>query len=231
MKHSFPSTRVVLATIMICIAARAAPAQTSVLGTAAEIGITPETVVLADVAEHATAILNALSAATDERLALAVAHQAVDAASQDVAQIASQLQVGAEEDELADLVAARTAASAELQQRRTELYALRDAIRSHVTNGLPPAAVVCINTCRGSAVYRVPTEFRVIQRTPEQWEAIARAVRKEKKALKRGVPLAQQYADLLVAIRSDPQVMAAEQRLLLHLATVRQIFQNYASTP
>ncbi|MCP3999069.1 MAG: hypothetical protein GY722_29000 [bacterium] len=231
MRLHFLSARVVLATILIGVSASATQAQTSVLGTAAEIGITPESLVLADVEQHAPAILASISAASNERLALVAAHQAVDSASQNMAQVASQLQAGSDEDGLADLIAARVAAEAELLQRRTELQALRDTIRTAVTSGLPPAAVICINTSRQAAAYRVPTEFRVLQRTPEQWKAIERAVREEKKAMKRGVPLAQQYAGLLTAIRSDPQVAGAEQRLVLHLSAVRQIFQNYTSIP
>ncbi len=220
--------RTCLMLLVLSFATASARAEISVLAAAAEVGITPESIVLADLQTHTVSILTAIESGSDARATLASAHQVVDAAAATVAQLAAALQVGVEDSELAVLVAQHTSAVADLQSRRQELAAAQTTIFQLATNGMPSALIACLTTCQQSAAYRVPPEFRVLVRTEEQWKQIEGSLRAEKKALLRGRSVPVEDAQRLLNCRSDLQVIAASQRLSVHLTTVRQLFQGFA---
>jgi hypothetical protein len=89
-----------------------------------------------------------------------------------------------------------------------------------------PAQMQAFEHIRAAAQPGVPPEFWVLHRSPEQWEALKRALTQERRAVRSGEPIPFNAATLLSQARSDLAVIAAQQRLATDLPAVRMLFQR-----
>jgi hypothetical protein len=73
-----------------------------------------------------------------------------------------------------------------------------------------------------TASFVVPTEFRVLDRTEEEWRVIETALRSEARAARSGGTLDEAQASLLASIRADPSVTLAKANLEAGLDAISQ---------
>ncbi len=209
----------------LTLASSTAQAATPVLAAAAEIGITPETLVLADLQTHATSILAEIETEENLRFLLEATHQLADQAAAEATALRQQVVAGNDDP---DLIATYESRLAELQGHQLQIASFRSSLMAAATAGMPAAQLESLATCSGASHQRVPREFRVVARTDAQWKQIGRALRAERRALRRGTALAPEHAAVLNDLRANPQVTAATVRLDLHLQAVEQVFAGFA---
>lgn len=192
---------------------------------AAEIGITPESTVIADWdTQTASLILSRIEAEVGLRQALEVAHQAVDAAASTVTELAQVLLNEPNNQQHLQQYEAAVAAQEAVGQ---QMVVLRDLLFDAAVQGLQQPKIDAVVIWRYGALRRVEPSFRTHQRTLEQWKAIERALRAEKRALRLGEELDEDEAQLLANVRSDPLVTQAAIQLQIDLEIMTQTFELY----
>ena len=216
--------RVTLAFALATLWSQAASAQ-SITGIAAQIGITPESVVIADLdGTSASLVLGHLEEAAALCQNLAAQHLAVDAAGVSVTALSESLLNDPGNEEL---IPQHQAALAALQVAKEQVVELREALFEVAVAGISPEKVAMIVVCRQGAPYRVQAGFRATQQTDNQWKAIERALRAEGRAIRRGESLDETHADLLAEVRSDQVVIEAQLHLQLNFDLMQQIFDQF----
>lgn len=117
-------------------------------------------------------------------------------------------------------------ADAQLAQSALLIEELRAGILTYVLDGQPTARIERLQRIRASASYSVPTEFRVVERTPQQWRELIRALRAEERALRLGETLSPQHAQLLATARAHSEVVQAAAQLATQLAAIETVFEE-----
>jgi hypothetical protein len=196
------------------------------LALAAEVGITPQSMVGADVVNHTSAVLSRFSSADAIVGDLVQTRALMHAAAAEATSLSKQV---VDDPNNADLAAAYEQALAELQFQRDQLSALQTDLFDHVTEDMPDEATDRLLVWRQSSSYRVAPEFRVLEFPPDNWRLIEKALRAEARAARRDETLDDAYTDLLAGLRSNADVIAARQRLDTSLAIVEQIFDDFVS--
>lgn len=208
----------------IALVGRSVLAQ-SATAVAAEIGITPKSVVIANLDGAVTSlVVSRIQGATALREELAAGHQAVDAAAAVVTVLSQALHNDAGDNELMQQHQEAVAAS---NAAKLQVTAVRNALFEDAIAGLPPEQVAMITTCKEGARYRVQPEFRAKHRTGDEWRAIERALRAERRAIRLGEDLDEVQADLLAGVRGDVVVIEALQHLEMNLEWIQQVFQQF----
>ncbi len=215
---------ILVACMLIAMCCRITAAEHNTITVAAEIGITPKSLVVADAEEHANTVLTLVVSAPDLRATLDTARSELNTAA-----MASRMatRASAEHPGDSDLAAAYQTARAVLETKRSAYTTARNGLFAHVTAGLSDAQRTYLVRWQSSARFRVPDSFRVLQRTDEHWKAIGRALRAERRAAKRGDQLDPAMASLLANIRAEFDVIAAQNRLLAYLPQVETVFESF----
>ena len=209
---------------MLTSAAQADPMPgQGVIMAAAEIGITPESVVLAGLENQADTMLTRLEDAADLRAALMAKHIESSNVASQVTSLAEQLLSSAEDPVLS---AQYAQAVADLEAIQLEITVLHGDLFAVATAGYTIQQKNTLQLVKSNAQYRVPAEFRVLTLTVDEWKSTEKALRAERRALRRGEDLDPVYEALLLDLRTDPAVTSAAQQLTLHLSAVEQVFQD-----
>lgn len=195
----------------------------SVAAAARECGLSPEAIVVADAQQSVPTIVSHLESAVVLRELLANTRSALDVAALSLEAAGREL-AAAPTDETLQSAYAET--MAELASARAALQQTRDAIFTLATDQLPTQAREVLVTWRIASSFSVPAEFRVLDRTTEQWHSIEGALRAEQRAERLGQPFVGAQAILLAGIRADIEVIAAEMRVAQHLAEVEAAIAN-----
>lgn len=198
----------------------------TVLGIAVELGIVPESVVIANVNEMAALmVLSRIDQATTLCENLMAAHEAVGTAAANVTALSILLMGDSENDTLVQQyeVAIQTQAAAQEQ-----VAALRDELFAFAAEGLNEQQIDAIAIWRDGSAYRVDPAFRTTQRTHEDWKVVEEALRAERRALRMGEELHEEYAELLMELRAEPAVPEASALLEANLEGMQQVFEQFA---
>lgn len=207
----------------LTIAARPVLAQ-NVRGVWAEIGITPESVVIADLnAQSTMVILSRVESAVALRESLSSQHDAADAVAATITELSELMLNDADED----LQQEYEAAVATLAAGQQQITALREALFDFALDGFPAPKIQRITVWRQGSPYRVQRKFRAKELERDTWKAIERALRAERRAIRVGEDLDEEPAQLLADIRSDPAVVEAGIRLEANLDSMKLVFQQF----
>lgn len=192
---------------------------------AADLGVVPEALVIAGItsANEINAIFQSLDEATELRQAYIDARLAIDEAAETMSALSAFLRMNPQDSEL--IAQYESAAAAKLNAEQS-FASTREALESAAFDGFSGQAITAIQTWRASAHRRVPPEFRVLQRTDEQWKAIEAAVRAQQRSAQFGTSLHPDHADLLVDIAAETAVIDAANNLATYLSFVQSAVQQ-----
>lgn len=194
---------------------------------AAWIGITPESMVVAQFdVPQATAVLNALDESSELRGAIADQHAQADAASDAVTTLSESLQANPDDP---DLLASFEEASTALAAAQSQIEALRNDLFAAAVASASEAQRQRLIIWRSAGDRRIPAEARVQAHPADEWQQVEAAVRAERRALRRGEELDTEQAALLNTIRSHPDVVQAAANLQANLAPMKVLFQQFDS--
>lgn len=220
--------RAILATAALVAASPQASADMDpvqgVVATATSIGVTPESLVIADLHGSAELCLVRIEAAHDARTQLS-ALQELSAEAAEILTIRAQQVLANEEDEgvhamYEEAVAAFDAIEVQLESLRQELF-------DYVMQDLPPERVAALVTWKSARGYKVPAAFRAVQRSADDWKTLEVAVRSAGRSTRLGQPIPEQTAMLLEQVWSLPTVAVAQTRLEVHLAMTKAVFEQF----
>lgn len=176
--------------------------------------------------QQATAILENIAESPTLVTALDSADEAASAAGQALTAAQETLRGPfATSESFAAVTTAQTAFS----EAMTARLAARTALFNAATESLAPETKAKIVASTAGAVHRVPTEFTVVARTPEEWMSIEVALRAEARAVRLETTLAESHATLLAAVRSEEDVIAAETALASGLAGIETAYASAAA--
>jgi len=200
------------------------PTAVSTLTAASEIGITPESLVVADLQAHASSIVSGIDAQLVRRTELLLLHQSMDQATQAISSTTAEIQSTGANIELQTQLSSAQASLASIQ---AQLVTKRSELLAVVTEGLSGNSLILLGNWRTAATFNVDPQYRVAERSAEQWKSIEGALRAEKRAIRRGTELDPIQATLLTALRQESEVSAAAARLSAHLATTQAVFDQF----
>jgi hypothetical protein len=181
-----------------------------------DLGFTPESLAIAGVSpSQSEALLTTLVAETELCEAYLAAATAADEASRVLAECAD----GA----LSSTEVTQAAAQVQLDSARAAAAEASADLREALEASLTTQQIAIIDTARTSATISVPQEFRVLTLSAEQWAAVECACRAERRAIRCGDTLDEEMQTLLSSLRSDTNVIAAEQLLETNLAAIEQV--------
>ena len=193
---------------------------TDLLRAAMDLGLTAESITMADLQSDMGTMFSRLEANAPLRQQITQTQQDVDELGRQLTAVSAQILSSDDEDD--SLQASYSALATDLVQAQTNLTNLQGSLFTAVTDGIPTAKVTALQTWSQSAARRVPAAFRVLVRTDEQWTEIERALRLEQYALRNGIDVGDDAEALLASIRLDSAVVTAEVRLATNLTTVSQ---------
>lgn len=197
------------------------PAGPGTAEVAVEAGLTPEAFAVADMTPaQAQSALAAIGEAVEIAGALSAAHANFAARSASLLAAEAALLVAPGEPAA---VAARDAAIEQVELATELLTNVRMAARAISLGGLPPTILSTVEAQARSAGFIVPAEFRVLDRTEEEWRVIETALRWEARVARSGGSLDETQASLLASIRADPTVMQATANLEAGLDAMSQV--------
>jgi len=217
------STALAATLVLLC---RPTLAQNLVIA-AAEIGITPESVVIAGCNPQQAAII--LARLADAQTLRAELHGRRLVASEMVTSLSTLAQQLADAGQDQQILGQYQAAVQQLQLVKGQIQQLRVALFEVAIEGMPQTKVQRVVVWRKAARYRVAPEFRVRQRTVEEWRAIQRALRAERRGNRIERELAEDHAALLAQVRSDPAVIQASDRLATNLPAMKELFEQFSN--
>lgn len=221
------SKRQCVAAVLFGLATHSAASASTdnVLGITVELGIAPESVVIANVNEIAAlTVLSRIEQAPTLCENLLAAHEAVGTAAADVTALSILLMGDSENDTLVQQyqVAMQTQSAA-----KEQVAALRNELFAFATEGLNEQQIDTIAIWRDGSAYRVDPAFRTTQRTHELWKAIEESLRAERRALRMDEELHEEYVELLMELRTEPAVLEANSLLEANLEGMQQVFEQF----
>lgn len=225
-QRSLSKRQCVAAALFGLVIHSAASASTdSVLRIAVELGIAPESVVIANVDEIAAlTVLSRIEQASTLCENLMAAHAAVGAAAADVTVLSILLMGDSENDTLVQ----QYAVAMQTQSAAKELVAvLRNELFVFAIDGLNEQQIDAIAIWREGSAYRVDPAFRTTQRTHELWKATEESLRAERRALRMDEELHEDYVELLMELRTEPAVIEASALLEANLEGMQQVFEQF----
>lgn len=225
MKNWQRPLRWALAAIAIWSCSFNAGAADDTAAAATELGLTPESLVASGfTTTDAAVILYRIETAATLRQNLANTHELTATAAQQVTALATLLQNGDTDD---TAVQAYESAVQQFETARAQVVSGRNALLEAGLDGFPAAMIQKLTMFREGAGMGVPAELRVVQRTTAQWAQIKRALRAEKRAIRRGEDLDETHANLLTTVRSDAAVVTAASNLSQGLDAMRALFVSH----
>lgn len=209
----------------LAAAANASPLFPDASKLAAAVGLTPESLVVADVTPvQASAMMTDLVTFGDLQAELEGAMQDLVDAKIVLAQAEAALRLDPSDEarQLQVQQSRQNLANSELLLNEKQSDVFTEAVA-----GLPPQKAGSLQLWISAAGADVPAEFRVLQRSEDDWKAVEKALRAERRALRRGEALEPAMEQLLTALRTEPAVVAAKQRLDSHLPAMKALFDQY----
>ena len=173
-------------------------------------------------------ILDRVADAADLRLARETGLSNADALGQEITELSDELVNGQGDD---DVLAAYDDAFASLETQLLQLEQARKQLFALATEGLVPEKTSRLVFWRATSQFRVPAEFRVLDRDEAEWAAIERAVSAENSAMRRGESVPAEHAALLNELRTGVEVGEASVRLDMHLPAIQDLFHAHGSPP
>ena len=195
-----------------------------IVRSAAEIGLTPESLVLAGMETSAATLLLRVQDATTEREKLAESQSLASAAADLLAQCSMSLQANPDD---ATAVQQFEQAAASLQAARSDVELERQALRNAVLFDATAPEIEALEHWRSSAPFRIAAEFRVLAKDDMEWQLIEAALRAEQRALLRDEAIDPVYADALEDLRDEPAVISAAQALSESLDATEAAFTGF----
>jgi hypothetical protein len=214
-----------LLTILLCTSRGYADGSTA--DDAALIGLTPEALVVASVdLAQATMMLNSIQSEGELRQNLQAAHQAADAAASAVTILAEALR---QQPDDGQLVAQYDASASALQAARDQIELVRGQLFESATESASAEQVAKLLIWRSGNGFRVPPEFRAVERTADEWSSIEAALRAERRAARLNEVLDESVAQLLNTVRSHAAVTAAASQLQANLQAMQGLFDQFTN--
>ena len=204
-------------------------ASESILRDAIGMGLTPESIAVADLHTELSTIVTrfeqngTLRDDIDEKISL------IDERRKTLTALATILQQT--DDPEAEAADAYAVEQALLVTDRAALTELCTQLDSALFAEISSTKISLLNTWRLAASRSVPASFKVLVRTDEQWRAIERALRAESRAAAGGPELSAEDAALLSSCRSDSAVVAAATRLDTQLASIQASYVTLLMQP
>lgn len=190
---------------------------------AAELGITPTSMVVAGVTPAAAGtVLANIEAETELTAQIAQLKTAANTATQSATSLAESLTLAPEPG----LEEQYQIAIATLQSIQEDIAQLRNDLFAAITENLSQPQLDALQVWRTNGERRTPPEFRAALRTDEQWRAIEESLRAEARALRLGMSVPQPPAQLLADVRSEQAVIAAENALTIGMTAMEAAFQG-----
>lgn len=185
----------------------------------ARLGVSSETACAAGVTAAEVVALFEAGADTADTLAASIqsANEGVSSARSTLAQtrrLVSSCGDGSMDSALAD---AETA----LQSALVSQVQVYEVAFAAVTASLPETTRALLANLRAHAGRKTPVEFHVASRTPEQWEALEKALVHIRARQQSGLQATAERQAVVTSASSEPAVYAAKQRLETSLAAVR----------
>ena len=217
-----------IAIVMLCAAAQSVSAQvgSDVIATAVELGITPESLVLAELDPHADAILARIDLATDER---AMLHQIKLSAVGLADQVTHLKQIVMASEYDPELMQSLVDAQASLDATMASIRSAREAIFESVMEGFEQEQVDRVLVWQSAGARSVPHELRSVAREDEEWDRIEVALKAEARANRRGEIVSPSHAAVLAQAWADPTVVQGRARLMLNLSQAQLVFAQWAT--
>lgn len=211
-----------LVSAMLVYASPLDPPTVATVACMAEIGLTPESALVAGfTGSEFAAMVDNMGTNSESLAALATAHATIEARA---AAVGSAEAAATASPSSTELRAAVSAARAQLSSAQAALVELRTSLRASVLSSASEAQRTAVATYLASAGRSAPPEFKAVSRSEAQWRALEAALRAEARAARRNVQLDAEQASLLSAARSDAAVQAAKSRLDAGLAGAKQAF-------
>jgi len=192
----------------------------------AEVGLSPEAIIVSGAQPLGQATLSAIGSAGDEYNAVSQLRQQVSVSTVARENLRRGLSLDPENEELRTQFNASTTQVAQLQE---QLAGARNSLAAVALENWTPPQLQKLEAWKASSGRRVPASFRVASRTEAQWHAIELALIAEQRATQLGRELNPEQQQLLAAVRAEAEVVAAGQALTLHLASMEQAFVTSAT--
>jgi hypothetical protein len=125
-----------------------------------------------------------------------------------------------------DHLDALTAATDLLSQSRVSLAAAKDALSAGLLSGFSASKIASIGYCAGTLDRKVPTEFKVLVRTDDDWSALEDACVIESRCLRTSTDVPDDTAALLSATRADASVVSARLGIDAQSAAIAQLLSQ-----
>lgn len=189
---------------------------------AAELGVCPESAIVAGV-ENIAPILNAIDAESGLQQSLASHREALLTASTNVTALWQALEIDSENQSLHSQYESAVAAKLSAQ---TQISVALQALFEAATENLSEQQVQRLTNWRLSQGRKVPPEFRIKQRTDQDWMNLEIALIAEKRAMRLGTALNEAQAELLADARADLEVIEAATALQNELPLMEAQFEQ-----
>jgi len=187
----------------------------------AEVGLSPEAVVVCGALEGLQGTLTAIQSAGAEYDAVAQARTQVSALSQTHQDVQQALSLDPANESLQTQLATITS---QLSQAQAQLESTRADLAEVALEGWTEPQLQKLEGWKASSDRRVPPEFRVTGRSDAQWKAIELALIAERRAARLGQEFAGAQQELLTSVRAEQAVLAAQQALQTNLPAAQQAF-------
>lgn len=187
----------------------------------AEANIAPEAIAASGLQAFGDEIVQNLTGADGEYLAIAQLRAQLTEATHTLTQMSQVLARDPSDVEARQQYAA---AQSQIANLRAEITTARQTLFMLVTTTLSTEDRQKLEIFRLSTGRVVSPAFRVKSRTDAQWLDIERALIAERRAQRLGQPVPSAAQSLLAAVRAEPEVVQAQANLELHFADVQAAF-------
>ncbi len=194
---------------------------------ASQLGVGPAELLAAGAspADAAKVVANINSWQVGHGPTLALAEDAVLAASRAEATTKDAVRRNPSADNRTALAAASNALAAASNQLKATL----DAALLAAVADLPNQVQISLSNIRTANAIQVPDYLKVVDRSIEEWAALRDAAERDSARRSAGQPVQAQDAALLASAEADPRVVAAKQRLATPDQGVRAAFESAIS--
>jgi hypothetical protein len=192
---------------------------------ASELGITPETAVLAGLtATDATTFLTRIDAATSLRRDLATAREEASQHCAIITECQEHLFLDPGDDAM---LAKYEAAQRGLARAEDTIASLRTSLLETALDGYATSTSDTLARFACQQQYKTPEEFAALEYSDDQMTAVEAAVAAERRALRLGFAVPLDAQALLAQAWSDSKVLTASGRLSSSLDSMRLVFESY----
>ncbi len=196
-------------------------------GFAADIGVTPESMVVAGFSlQETTIVLNRIQAAQTIREELGLLAASSDNAVLALAMLQQALAEAPGDQNFLNQI---QQATEEVQAIATAITLKRTELQTLALADFPAAKIQRLTIWKNGSAHRVPASFRTALRSEDQWKSIVQALRAERRATIRDEPLDPQFIAILQPVYEDQLVIDADLAMQLHFENMKALFATYTN--